>query len=456
MIIDKQEFLVLGLGRSGFSAAKFLAEKGGKVTAIDSAEEDKLKVDLKVLRKLGVQVYTKDNAIRRLEGKNLVVVSPGIATSHPIISGARRVGIPVIGELELAYRFCRAEVIGVTGTNGKSTTTSLIGEILQEASIKCKVAGNIGTPFSAVVAEDVKTVVIELSSYQLEMVETFNPQVAVWLNLTPDHLARHTTMEAYGSAKARIFERQREDETLVYNADDERVAEYAREAPGRKMSFSQWDNAAVYVEDGVMKYDWQGNKGEIIRTEEIRIKGLHNLENSLAAAGAALAYGVKVEAIAAVLRKFPGIEHRQEYVTTINQVTYINDSKATNLDSTLKALETIDAPIILIAGGLGKGESYEPAASLVNEKVKTIIALGQAAQQIIQELSAFTETMYVRTMEDALKEAVKIAEPGDKVLLSPMCASFDMFDDFEHRGRVFKSIVMKMLDGGQWTVDGGR
>jgi len=446
MKIEGLEFLVLGLGRSGFAAAKFLAEHGARVTAIDSAEEHKLRTDLKLLRKIGVQIFTKDNAIRRLEGKDMVIVSPGITTSHPIINGARRVGIPVLGEVELAYRFCPADIIAVTGTNGKSTTCSLIGEILKHAGIACAVAGNIGAPFTSILPVKVQAVVVEISSYQLEMVDTFNPHIAVWLNLTPDHLARHGNMDGYGAAKARIFERHSENDVLIYNDDDEYVTEFVINALGVKMPFSRLTSAAVFLENGILKYNWRNRKGEIIPANEIKIKGLHNLENALAAAAAALAYNIDPQIINTTLREFPGIEHRQELVTSINSVTYINDSKATNLDSTLKALETFDPPIILIAGGMGKGESYEPAAKLIEQKVKTIIALGQAAPQIIRELSPYTETLFVRTMEDAVREAAKIARPGDKVLLSPMCASFDLFLDFEERGRIFKSLVMSLKD----------
>ena len=446
MKIEGLEFLVLGLGRSGFAAAKFLAEHGARVTAIDSAEEHKLRTDLKLLRKIGVQIFTKDNAIRRLEGKDMVIVSPGITTSHPIINGARRVGIPVLGEVELAYRFCPADIIAVTGTNGKSTTCSLIGEILKHAGIACAVAGNIGAPFTSILPVKVQAVVVEISSYQLEMVDTFNPHIAVWLNLTPDHLARHGNMDGYGAAKARIFERHSENDVLIYNDDDEYVTEFVINALGVKMPFSRLTSAAVFLENGILKYNWRNRKGEIIPANEIKIKGLHNLENALAAAAAALAYNIDPQIINTTLREFPGIEHRQELVTSINSVTYINDSKATNLDSTLKALETFDPPIILIAGGMGKGESYEPAAKLIEQKVKTIIALGQAAPQIIRELSPYTETLFVRTMEDAVREAAKIARPGDKVLLSPMCASFDLFLDFEERGRIFKSLVMRLKD----------
>ena len=323
----------------------------------------------------------------------------------------------------------------------------MTGEIFSRAGISNRVLGNIGTPLSDEIPLKTKVAVVEVSSYQLETIDSFHPSISVWLNLTPDHLQRHGTMDAYGAAKSRIFSNQRGDDVVVYNADDPRVVKAVRSADCRVMPFSQEIPAGVYVENGVMRYDWDGASGEIIAIDEIRIKGRHNIENALAAAGASIAYGIDPKFIAEALINFPGIEHRQEFTAEIDSVKYINDSKATNLDSTLKALETVSAPIILIAGGRGKGESYVPAGNLIKEKVKLIIAIGETKDQIEDELSDSAPVIKASDLEDAVLSGKNAANPGDTILLSPMCASFDMYSDFEERGRDFKTIVQNLADG---------
>ncbi len=445
MKLEGLKVLVVGLGKSGFSAAKFLAERGAKVTAVDSACEENLKADLKILRKLGVEIFTADNSLKRLESKEMLVVSPGVPVENPLITGAQRVGIPVIGEIELGFRFCNSDIIAITGTNGKSTTCSLINTILKHAEIDSIAAGNIGLPLTSVIPTKKKVIVLEISSYQMETVDTFCPHIAVWLNLTPDHLGRHMNIESYAEVKSRIFHNQTADDYLVYNAGDEILAEYCQNAAAKKIPFSiNDDTAALFESKGKIYVNMEGIECELIDVNEITIKGRHNVENALAAAAAALAYGVKVDRVREALKSFTGIEHRQELFIEIDSVKFINDSKATNLNSTLKALETIPAPIILIAGGRGKGESYLPAAELIKEKVKALIALGESAEQLIKELSPFTETLFAHNMEEAVNLAMNYALPGDTVLLSPMCASFDMFNDFEERGRVFKSLVLQL------------
>jgi len=447
MNFKNSNILILGLGRSGYSAAKLLHKSGAKVTALDSAPADKIRAGLQDLANQGIEIFTGDKSPGHLKDKDLLVVSPGIPLNNPLIRGALESGIPVIGELELASRFCQSDIVALTGTNGKSTTCSLIGEIFTAAGISNQILGNIGTPLSDEIPLQALAVVVEVSSYQLETIDTFHPRISIWLNLTPDHLGRHGTMDAYGAAKARIFSNQQGDDVVVFNADDPRVEKAVRSANCRMMSFSQENPASVYVENGVMRYDWDGFSGEIISTDEIRIKGRHNLENALAAAGASIAYGIESAFIAEAMMNFPGIEHRQEFTAEIDSVKYVNDSKATNLDSTLKALETIPAPIILIAGGQGKGESYVPAGDLIKEKVKLIIAIGESKDQIDEELSGFAEVIKSPDLEDAVLTGKNSANAGDTILLSPMCASFDMFADFEERGRVFKTIVQNLANG---------
>ncbi|NQS98123.1 MAG: UDP-N-acetylmuramoyl-L-alanine--D-glutamate ligase [candidate division Zixibacteria bacterium] len=447
MNLSGKNILVYGLGLSGFAASKLLAAQGARVTAVDVKPEAALKSDLGILRSLGVEVHTGQNSIKRLNGIELLIVSPGIPLEHPLISIAQKGGIQVVGELELASQFCQAPVIGVTGTNGKSTTCALIGAILDSAGIANKVAGNIGLPLSSVVPLSAGVAVVEVSSYQLETIETFKPHIAVWMNLSADHLSRHSTIEAYAAAKSRIFKLQTSDDVKVYNAEDPQVMKFAAEGQGRPLPFGFNIKSGVFLRNERIFYDWEGQSGEILPADEISIKGRHNLQNSLAASAAALAYGVDVPAIREALMKFPGLEHRQEFVTRKNGVAFINDSKSTNVDSGLKALETIEPPIILIAGGRGKGESFLPAEKLIRRNVKLLITLGETAEQLSRELSDAVETMYAKDLQEAVETAWGNSLPGDNILLSPMCASFDMFEDFEQRGRIFKSICREITDG---------
>ena len=447
MNLEDKNILVLGLGRSGWAAAKLSRRLGAKVTAIDSAPADKIRSSLQELNSAGIEVITNTDSPVHLNNKELLVVSPGIPLNNSIIQAAKTCRIPVIGELEFASRYCQADIIALTGTNGKSTTCSLIGEILKTAGISNHVLGNIGSPFSDRVPLDAGAVVLEVSSYQLETTESFRPLISIWLNLTPDHLGRHGTMEVYAETKSRIFGNQQGNDVFVYNADDPQVSAAAKSAQCRLMPFSMKEPAAVWAAADKMKFKWDGKSGEIISVDEIRIRGRHNLENSLAAASAAIAYGIDPRHISEALKNFPGIEHRQEFIAEIDSVRYVNDSKATNLDSTLKALETIPAPMILIAGGRGKGESYNPAGDLVRDKVRTIIAIGETRQQIAAELSPYTKVLTAGDMFEAVMLAKGSARSGDTVILSPMCASFDMFADFEERGRVFKTIVKDLEHG---------
>jgi UDP-N-acetylmuramoylalanine--D-glutamate ligase len=449
MIVTGRHITVFGLARSGYASCKLLLAQGAKVTAIDAKDESELRVDVKELRSSGIQVFTGNNSPKLPESAELLVISPGIPLEHPMVRFAKEEGIPVIGELELASRFCDAPIIAVTGTNGKSTTTALIGYILEKAGVAVEVGGNIGIPFSAITLKRKQVAVVEVSSYQLETIDTFKPHIAVWLNLTPDHLARHGKMEDYGIAKARIFKNQTSEDFVVFNADDQYVTHFAQSAPGKRFPFSFVKEDGVFLKNNIIYYNWNGSQGEIISAEKLLLKGKHNIENALAATATALAYAIAPEKIASALSQFPGIEHRQELVAVYRSVTFINDSKATNLDSGLKALETIASPIILIAGGRGKGESYSPASSLIRQKVKLLITLGETAEQLTKELSGVVDTMFAKDMREAVRLAWKNAGPCDKILLSPMCASFDMFSDFEERGRVFKALVKEITDGNQ-------
>lgn len=444
--IEGMKVLIVGLERSGTAAAKLLTSKGAEVTAIDAKQEIEIRTDLKPLRSLGIKVLTGDNSLKRLNGMELLVISPGVPLEHPLVREASVRGIPATGELEIAYRFWNKPVIAVTGTNGKSTTTALIGHILRTAGIRAVVAGNIGFPFSDAVESGGETAVVEVSSFQLETVDTFKPRIAVWLNLTTDHLGRHGDIARYTETKGRIFQRQDSGDAAVYNNDDPMVKKFAEASAGEKVPFSFRGKYGVFIKDDAIWADLRGVKGEICPLKELQIRGKHNIENAMAASGAAAAFGVDIKVIREGLGSFTGIEHRQEVFLRHNGVTFVNDSKATNLDSTLKALETFDPPLILLAGGRGKGESYAPAKELVMKKVKLMIAFGEAAEDIQRELSGGAEMMFAADMASAVKLALENAAAGDTVILSPMCASFDMFRDFEERGRVFKNLIRGMVE----------
>ncbi|MGE5809847.1 MAG: UDP-N-acetylmuramoyl-L-alanine--D-glutamate ligase, partial [Nitrospirota bacterium] len=376
-------------------------------------------------------------------GADLIVLSPGVPKIPPVLE-ARRRGVKVISELELAWLLADSPFVGITGTNGKSTVTTLVGIMLERAKKKVLVAGNIGNALT----EDVSLlrgrdwIVAELSSFQLEDIETFRPKVAAVLNVTQDHLDRYHDIEEYAEAKARIFMKQGRDDFLVLNFDDPLVKSYARRARARVVPFSRLlrFNPGTCVRDGFLEY----NGRRIMRVEEIRIKGVHNLENALAAAALARCAGADDESVAAVLREFPGLEHRLEFVREKNGVTYINDSKGTNVGAVVKSVEGFTQPVILIAGGLDKGSDFSPLAELFKRKVKLLILIGKAAEKMGKALGTATETVYAGTLAEAVERAAARAAHGDVVLLSPACASFDMFKDFEDRGRQFKEAVRKL------------
>ena len=442
-----KRIFVYGLGRSGFAASILLTGQGAEVIAADIIPELGLKVNLERLRKLGVKIFTGNSSLRHLDGVDLMVLSPGIPVEHPIVRIAKERNIAVIGELELAFQFCHVPIIAITGTNGKSTSCALTGAIINNTGIDCKIVGNIGVPFSSVVPLHKGMAVVEVSSYQLETVSSFKPHIGVWLNLTADHLSRHSTIEEYARMKGRLFELQSSQDFRVFNADDPMVVEYSQCGLGEIVPFSFRECRGVFMRNGQLCVEWRDISAIIVDVNEIRLKGRHNIENCLAATAAAIAYGVEPEIICETLKSFPGIEHRQEFVLRYKEVDFINDSKSTNVNSGIKAMETVKAPIILIAGGQGKGESFIQIEDLVRSKVKLLITMGETAEQLSRELSDAAETMYAKDMESAVRLAVESARAGDTILLSPMCASFDMFEDFEERGRVFKSIVKEYADG---------
>ena len=421
---------VFGLGKSGIASAKKLVSLGAKVFASDASSN----IDPAVpdeLRKLGVGIELGGHTSKSIEGADLVVVSPGVHLDIPLLEEAKRKEIPIISEIELAFQFLKKPIIAVTGTNGKTTTSTLIGEMLKAGGKKVAVAGNIGNPLIEVDDSNLDYIVAEISSYQLETIAFFKPWISVLLNIQPDHLERHRTMEEYIEQKARLFMNQTGDDYVVYNQDDARVAEMVKSAKAKKISFST-------------------NHPEIITLppEEIKIPGRHNLENALAAAQAAYLCGVSKGTVAAVLRAFPGVEHRIEYVTTAAGVEFYNDSKATNPDSALVALETFaDRGIVLILGGRDKGVSLDRLSRKVKEKAKAVVLVGEGAPKFEQALRAagFSAVWNAgSSMEKAIQKSFALASPGEIVLLSPAAASFGMFSNYEERGKVFKGICKNL------------
>lgn len=441
--------LVIGAGLSGRAAAIFLAGKGAAVTLADNKPAAELP-DLGEVTAAGVSLclgaMPEDAAAFKL-----AVISPGVPLDIPVVQALNAAGVPLIGELELAYQFSRSPFLAVTGTNGKTTTTTLLGYILQKAGIEELIGGNIG---AALVSDIEKLpaacpVVAELSSFQLETAVDFKAHIAAFLNLTPDHLYRHKTMAAYGAIKCKIFAHQTKDDFAVLNYDDAAVRAYAPELTGRVVYFSrkQQLSEGAFVRDGMVVWRFDGEEQEIIAAADIRIKGPHNLENALAAAAMAALYGVDMGYIRAALADFPGVEHRQEPVGEFGGVLYINDSKGTNPDSTIMALLACERPTVLILGGFSKGSDFHPLLPLIKEKVKHIVLLGETAGVIADTLDEAGITCYEhagRDFAECVRLAVAAAEPGDEVLLSPACASWDMFSCFEERGEQFKQLVHKL------------
>jgi UDP-N-acetylmuramoylalanine--D-glutamate ligase len=418
---------VFGLGKSGVAAARKLIALGAKVKATDANPA----FDIGVFEGLGVEVELGGHSSKFIEGDDLIVVSPGVHLDIPALAAARGNNVPIISEIELASRFITKPIIAVTGTNGKTTTTTLIGEMLKAGGKRIAVAGNIGLPLVDVDDSGLDYVVAEISSYQLESIVDFRPWIGLLLNIQPDHLLRHHTMQEYMDQKARLFMNQTGDDYLVYNQDDPAVVEMVKTAKAKLVPFSK-------------------TKSEIITLpkEMIRIPGRHNLENALAAASAAYLCGVKKETVAEVLRTFPGVPHRLEYVTSISGVEIYNDSKATNPDSTLVAIETFkDKGIVLILGGRDKGVGLEGLAQKVKENVKAVVLIGEAVPRFETALrsAGFSEIYQAgASLDAAVRRSLVLAGAGDVILLSPACASFDMFKDFEERGDAFKAIVNKI------------
>jgi UDP-N-acetylmuramoylalanine--D-glutamate ligase len=449
--VDGKKVLVIGAGRSGVAAARFLAARGAVVALNDRKPLIEWSNEALALKSEGVVgLLAGEVPSWLLDQIELVVLSPGVPTGSIPVRYAERAGAEVIGEVELAWRFMRGRVVGITGTNGKTTTTTLVGEILKDAGIPAQVGGNIGTPLISLAEESREDgwTVAELSSYQLETVRDFRPTVAVVLNLMPDHMDRYESLTDYGAAKHRIFMNQSAGDLAVLNADDPVVSSWAEglEAHVTLFSVERELEEGLFLRGGREFVARTGRGGErvLMSRGEMQLKGLHNAQNVLAALAAGLACGATPDSMRETVRRFAPVEHRLERVAEVGGVTFYNDSKATNVDAALKALEALaDEPgsVVLILGGRGKNAPYAPLAPLIRAKGRALVTVGEDAGRIESELAGVAPVQRAEDLTDAVRRAHAAARPGDIVLLAPACASFDMFQSFEHRGRVFKEAV---------------
>ncbi|HET6176977.1 MAG TPA: UDP-N-acetylmuramoyl-L-alanine--D-glutamate ligase [Candidatus Sulfotelmatobacter sp.] len=449
MLLNNKRVLVVGLGKSGVASALFLKAHGAKVTVSDTKSGDELRNEIPVLLDHGITVETGGHGDRTFRGQDLIVVSPGIPVDAPPLVQARALGETVIGEIELAAQFLPGPIVAITGSNGKTTTTTLAGEIMTAAGFPALVGGNIGTPAISLAerAKPETVIVLEVSSFQLETIQTFRPKVSVVLNVTPDHLDRHRRLEVYVNAKARIFENQQGSDFAVLNADDPTCVAMAARTRAQVFWFSRQKEVqqGAWVHDGNILFRDGARQSEILQASEIPLKGAHNLENVLAAACAGALMGCSPEKIRQAVHDFKAVEHRLEFVATVRGVDYYNDSKATNVDATIKALESFPANIHLILGGKDKGSDYTVLNDLLRQRVKRVYTIGATAakieSQILSSKNGGPEVIHAETLENAIRKANSVAQPGDVVLLAPACASFDQFKSYEHRGKVFKEIV---------------
>lgn len=442
MELSGKRVMVIGLGVSGRAAAWLLAAQGAELVMTD-LRADLVHADLPAGE---VHLGAEDSAW--LAGVNLIVASPGVPPTSKLMIAARELGIPMIGELELSSRFVNGPMVAITGTNGKSTVTVMVGEILQAAGLKTFVGGNLGTPLAEAAGAVYEAIVIEVSSYQLELIETFKPHVGIHLNLTDDHLDRYRDLDEYGRAKARLFENQDRDDWAILNREDPHVWKLAREVRSRVFSFGMErpvdavaeGNRAIWREGEGLAFTDGRTSGRIAMIG-FRPFGRHNLLNAMAAAAAALAMSVPAATIERAFAGFTGLAHRTEFVREKDGVSYVDDSKGTNVGAVIEALAATRGPVILIAGGVDKGGDYGPLRAPLKEKVRVLILIGAAREKMRAALAGATTIESVTNLADAVRRAAAHAHQGDTVLLSPACSSFDQFKDYAERGRVFQELV---------------
>ena len=447
MELKNKRVLVVGLGKSGIAAALFLRRQGARVTVSDARSATVLAKQITELLDAGVMVESGGHGLLTFRRQDLIVISPGVPLDMPEVKQAIGYGVPVIGELELASRFLKGRIVAITGSNGKTTTTTLIGKIFEDAGLPTLVGGNIGTPVIELAPQSTEESVdvLEVSSFQLETIEDFHPSIALVLNITPDHLDRHGSFENYAAMKARITENQQASDYLILNAEDKPTQMVAAKTKAQIFWFSsrrQIKQGAFVHGESIFFLAREGGKPEpIMPVEEIHLRGAHNVENVLAAVCAARLAGVEAEKIRAAVASFKAVEHRLEFVRCLQGVDYFNDSKATNVDAAIKAIEAFPSGIHLILGGKDKDSDYTVLSPLLRERVKAVYTIGSAAEKIERELHGVVKMVGAGTIDVAVREANRAAVPGDVVLLAPACASFDQFENYEHRGRTFRQIV---------------
>ena len=441
---------IVGMARSGMAVAKLVLDRQGYPFVSDSAPAEKVAQQCAELTGLGIPFETGGHT-EKLLASDYLVVSPGVTQKVDILARAREKGLPIFSELEVASWVCPGPMLAITGANGKTTTTTLLGEIMTAAGFDTHVCGNIGRPLADVIGlmKVDSVAVVEVSSFQLETISEFHPRVAAILNLTPDHIDRHGSFDAYKKTKYRITENQGREDVFVLNRDD--VESMADNPPtrARKALFTieAVRSCDAFAADGWLYVKVKGADQRIVKCDEIAIKGPHNLQNAAAAVLMAAQFGVSPEVMARVLVSFPGVEHRLERAGVVAGVTFINDSKATNIDSVRWALRSMETPVYLILGGRDKGAEFEPVAEIGRGKIRAIVAIGEAREKIFNALGRSVPTQFAESLAEAVHKCFEMAHPGETVLLSPGCASFDMFDNYEHRGRVFKQIVANLRNG---------
>ena len=461
MNLFKKKVLVVGLGMTGVSTARFLANRGAFVTVTDMAKEDELGDTVSIIRELGVNMELGSHKNSTFENVDLIVLSPGVPHTIPQIQKAKGKGIDVLGEIELASKFIDQPVIAITGTNGKTTTTTLLGEMLKSSGFNVFVGGNIGTPLIGYVdrKEKAEIIVVEVSSFQLDTIESFKPKVSVLLNIAEDHLDRYPDFNAYVKSKCRIFKNQDSGDTVVLNGFDPLIRKCTENINSRKLFFTarkKNEEGSTVNKKNIKLFFKSSCKTQSPMNIDLSgsgIKEKHNIENACAACLAALSAGGTLEGIQTALDNFKGLPHRLEYVAMVNDVKYFNDSKATNVDAVTRALECFSGRVILIMGGRNKGANFDSLRDTVRHITKKIIAIGEAKGNIISSFNDVVPVNTASTMEDAVFTAFDSAKPGDIVLLSPACSSFDMYDDYTHRGKVYCEAVELLKKGGEKACD---
>jgi len=450
MTYSGKSILIAGAAKSGIAAARFLLARGARVILTDMKTRDVLETEIAPLQDIAAK---SGELVLELGGHrnesfarcDLVIVSPGIPLALPMFEISRNAGIPIIAEIELAYRHLKGKIIGITGSNGKTTTTTLAARLLAGAGLQGHAAGNIGTPLISYAddssPEDIYAV--ELSSFQLEGIQQFRPLIGSILNLTPDHLDRYAGFDAYIAAKRRIFMNQKETDYAVLNADDARTAAIGTSINARPVWFSRMKTPArgAFIRGSRVIFRDETGERDLFGVSAVALKGAHNLENVLAACSMAILSGAAPESLEESIRTFPGVEHRIEFVAELDGVQYYNDSKATNVDATIKSIEAFENNVLLIAGGRDKAGDFAALRTPVRERVKNLVVIGEAAGKLKKALSDITGVSEAQSMQEAVSICRALARHGDVVLLAPACASFDMFRDYEHRGRVFKEAV---------------